>query len=144
MVPGLSRVGLKGSTPCVLTRPMVVLRPVMPHQEAGRRTEPPVSSPDRPRREAGGDGDARAAARAAGRALALRVPRVPGCAEARVGAPAAHGELDSVGLAEHDHALRDEAPGERRGARRLAGAPDLAAAGDILPLDLDEVLEGDR
>ena len=26
-------------------RPMVVLRPVMPHQEAGSRTDPPVSVP---------------------------------------------------------------------------------------------------
>src|ERR1700761_6091046 len=31
--------------PWVLTRPIVVLSPVRPHHEAGRRTEPPVSVP---------------------------------------------------------------------------------------------------
>ena len=29
----------------MLTRPIVVFSPVMPHQEAGSRTEPPVSVP---------------------------------------------------------------------------------------------------
>src|SRR5215472_686759 len=31
--------------PWVLTRPIVVLSPMRPHQEAGNRTEPPVSVP---------------------------------------------------------------------------------------------------
>src|SRR5215469_17682357 len=31
--------------PWVLTRPIVVLSPVRPHQDAGNRTEPPVSVP---------------------------------------------------------------------------------------------------
>src|SRR5215469_6188966 len=31
--------------PWVLTRPIVVLSPVKPHQDAGSRTEPPVSVP---------------------------------------------------------------------------------------------------
>src|SRR5215469_17916868 len=31
--------------PWVLTRPIVVLRPVRPHHDAGNRTEPPVSVP---------------------------------------------------------------------------------------------------
>ena len=45
MGPGVSRVGLSGRTPWVLTRPTVVFRPVTPHQAAGSRTEPPVSVP---------------------------------------------------------------------------------------------------
>src|SRR6516164_5994213 len=43
--PGVSRVGLSGKIPYVLTRPIVVLRPLSPHQDAGNRTEPPVSVP---------------------------------------------------------------------------------------------------
>src|SRR5689334_5985863 len=43
--PGVSRVGDSGITPWVLMRPMVAFNPVMPHQEAGTRTEPPVSVP---------------------------------------------------------------------------------------------------
>src|SRR5579872_3506313 len=43
--PGVSRVGQSGSTPKVLIRPMLTLSPVMPHQDAGIRTEPPVSEP---------------------------------------------------------------------------------------------------
>src|SRR6516164_4903245 len=43
--PGVSRLGLKGRIPKVLTRPIVVLRPVSPHQDAGNLTEPPVSVP---------------------------------------------------------------------------------------------------
>src|SRR5436305_9098754 len=43
--PGVSRVGASGRMPYVLTRPIVVLRPVSPHHEAGNRTEPPVSVP---------------------------------------------------------------------------------------------------
>ena len=61
----------------MLTRPIVVLRPVRPHHEAGSRTEPPVSVPIAPRRHAGGDRDAGAAARPAGGAMRLEVPRVP-------------------------------------------------------------------
>src|ERR1700682_2082822 len=45
MVPGVSRLGLSGRMPCVLIRPRVVFSPVMPHQEAGWRTEHPVSVP---------------------------------------------------------------------------------------------------
>ena len=43
--PGVSSVGLSGITPWALMRPMVVFRPVIPHQDAGIRTEPPVSVP---------------------------------------------------------------------------------------------------
>jgi hypothetical protein len=43
--PGVSRVGLRGRTPYVLTRPTLVLSAVIPHQDAGSRTEPPVSVP---------------------------------------------------------------------------------------------------
>src|SRR4029450_781458 len=35
----------QGRSPCRLTRPQVGLRPTNPHQAAGPRTEPPVSSP---------------------------------------------------------------------------------------------------
>ena len=45
MGPGVSRVGLSGNTPYVLTRPILVFKPVIPHQDAGKRTEPPVSVP---------------------------------------------------------------------------------------------------
>ena len=41
----MSSVLESGSTPWVLMRPTVVLRPTMPHHAAGRRTEPPVSVP---------------------------------------------------------------------------------------------------
>jgi hypothetical protein len=43
--PGVSSVLLSGRTPYVLMRPAVTLRPTMPHQAAGMRTEPPVSVP---------------------------------------------------------------------------------------------------
>ncbi len=43
--PGVSSVSASGSTPWTLIRPIVVLSPTMPHHEAGRRTEPPVSVP---------------------------------------------------------------------------------------------------
>src|SRR5919201_151368 len=36
---------MPGLRPCRLTRPQVGLRPTTPHQAAGPRTEPPVSSP---------------------------------------------------------------------------------------------------
>ena len=36
---------MPGLRPCRLTRPQVGLRPTNPHQAAGPRTEPPVSSP---------------------------------------------------------------------------------------------------
>src|SRR2546430_16707109 len=45
MGPCVSSVVESGSTPKVLTRPTLTLRPTMPHHEAGRRTEPPVSVP---------------------------------------------------------------------------------------------------
>src|SRR2546423_15570201 len=45
MGPGVSSVVESGSTPKVLIRPTLTLRPTMPHHEAGRRTEPPVSVP---------------------------------------------------------------------------------------------------
>src|SRR5215475_12544944 len=45
MGPGVSRVEDSGRTPYVLIRPAVTLSPAMPHQAAGRRTEPPVSVP---------------------------------------------------------------------------------------------------
>src|SRR5580658_8588283 len=43
--PGVSSDGASGRMPWQLTRPIVVLRPVMPHHDAGSRTEPPVSVP---------------------------------------------------------------------------------------------------
>ena len=43
--PGVSSVGLRGRTPNVLIRPIVVFNPVMPFQAAGMRTDPPVSVP---------------------------------------------------------------------------------------------------
>src|SRR5262245_51270917 len=43
--PGVSSVELRGRTPYVLIRPAVTLRPTVPHQAAGSRTDPPVSVP---------------------------------------------------------------------------------------------------
>ena len=71
------------------------------------------------------------------------VPRVPGRAHVGVGAPAAHGELDGVGLAEHDHARRDGPLRERGGDRRDPLGPDLRATGRHAPLEVDQVLERD-
>src|ERR1700756_6012684 len=44
--PTVSRDGASGYTPFTDTRPQVVLRPATPQQEAGTRTEPPVSVPN--------------------------------------------------------------------------------------------------
>ena len=55
--------------------PDVVLSPVMPHQEAGSRTEPPVSVPIAQGAMPGGDRHARAGARPAGRARAPQGPK---------------------------------------------------------------------
>src|ERR671930_1125852 len=43
--PMVSMDHMPGLRPCRLTRPQVGLRPTTPHQAAGPRTEPPVSSP---------------------------------------------------------------------------------------------------
>src|SRR5579875_2060598 len=41
----VSRERLSGTTPSVVIRPWVVLRPTIPQRDAGIRTEPPVSLP---------------------------------------------------------------------------------------------------
>src|SRR5688572_21980240 len=43
--PAASSDHARGNTPCLETRPQVGRRPTTPHQLAGLRTEPPVSSP---------------------------------------------------------------------------------------------------
>ena len=43
--PMLSRVGSRGKTPVLGSKPKVGLRPVRPQKDAGIRTEPPVSEP---------------------------------------------------------------------------------------------------
>ena len=119
-------VGLSGRMPCVLIRPIVVFSPVMPHQEAGMRTEHPVSVPS-----AHG---ARRAATATPEPLLdppgvrgiLGVPRVPRRAEMLVRSPGAAGEFHRVRLAEHDHPLAHQAAHDRRRRRRAmvrAGSP---------------------
>lgn len=108
-----------------------------PHRAAGVGAH-------RPRRQARRHRHCRAAAGAAGCACAGLVPRVPRCSAPCVGTPAAHGELHGVRLAQHDHALRDQSLRQRRGALRLLSRPGLAAAGDHLAFEFDQVLERDR
>ena len=43
--PTVSKLGASGQTPSSGMRPQVVLRPAVPQQAAGMRTEPPVSLP---------------------------------------------------------------------------------------------------
>ena len=66
-----------------------------------------------------------------------------GCAHVRIRAPAPHGELDGVRLAEDDHARRDEPLGEGRGDGRHALRPHLGAARGDAPLEVDQILERD-
>ena len=61
-----------------------------------------------------------------------------------VGAPAAHRELDRVGLAEDDHAGRDQPPCQRGGGRRAAVAPHHRAAGRDPPFEIDQILQRDQ
>ena len=61
-----------------------------------------------------------------------------------VGAPAAHRELDRMGLAEDDHPLGDQPPRQRRRHRRAAVAPYHRAAGRHPPFEVDQILQRDR
>ncbi len=107
------------------------------HRAAGVGADAPRCHPCRHR-------DAGAAARAAGGAGGLQVPGVPGGAEVRVGAPAAIGELHRVGLADDDHPLRDQAPGDGGGAGGEPGPVGGRAAHGDAALDVDQVLQRDR
>ena len=128
----------------MLTRPIVVFRPVMPHQEAGSRTEPPVSVPI-----AHG---ARPAATATPEPL-LDPPGVR-CAAGPTGStacracelvpqpPIANSTVWVLPSTIMPCAIRRRASVAVRGG--LAVAPDLGAAGDDPALDLDQVLQRDR
>ena len=128
----------------MLTRPIVVFSPLRPHQDGRQPHRAAGIGADRPGRETGGDRDAGTAARPSGRAMRLQIPRVPRRAEMLVGAPAAHRELDRVGLPQYDHALREKAAGQGGGRRRAAVAPRHRAAGRDAALDVDQVFERDR
>jgi hypothetical protein len=58
-----------------------------------------------------------------------------------VGAPAAIGELDRVGLAEDDHALSDQAARDRGGGRRAPRPVGGGAAHGSASREVDQVLE---
>src|SRR5580704_9800169 len=73
--------------------------------------------------------------------MCVRVPRVPGCAEMLVGAPATIGELDRVGFAEVDHTGRHQLAHQRGGARRATRVPGGGATHGDLAFDLYEVLD---
>ncbi len=61
-----------------------------------------------------------------------------------VGAPAAIGKFDGVGLAEVDHARRHQLAHQRGSVRRDPVAPGGGAAHGNLTLDFHEVLDRDR
>ena len=73
-----------------------------------------------------------------------KIPRVPWRAAVLVGAPAAHCELDRVGLANHDQPCRDQAFCKRRRIGRAPLTPHLRTAGRNPPFDLDQIFECDR
>ena len=128
----------------MLTRPIVVLRPLRPHHDDGSRTEPPVSVPIAHGAMPEATATPEPLLDPPGVRCASEIPRVPRRAEMLVGAPAAHREFDRVGLAEHDHALREKAARQGRGGRRAAVAPHHRAAGRDAALDVDQVFERDR
>ena len=103
-----------GTAPCRLTRPNVVLRPVMPAQRCRNAHRAAGVRPDRRRRESCRHRDRGSARRAAGHAMRREVPRVPRRAHRLVASPAAERELDQMRLAERNHARR------RRAARRTS------------------------
>src|SRR6202030_4230109 len=92
----------------------------------------------------GGARPPRAAARPAGGARDLGVPRVPRRAAVLVGPPPAHRKLDRVGLANDDETGGDELLRQSRRIGRAPLAPYLRPAGRDPPLDLDQVFEGNR
>lgn len=137
----MSRVALNGTIPWVLTRPTVTLRPVSPQKVAGRRTEPPVSVPMP-------QGAMRAATRTPvplldppGVRATARSRGFQGVPRCSVGAPHAVGELDGVGLAQHDHPVSHQPLGDGgRGAG--AAGPVLVRATHGDPTGgVDQVLE---
>jgi len=125
----------------VLTRPIVVLRPVRPHHDAGNRTEPPVSVPI-----AQGVNPA---------ATATPEPLLdPPGVRATAGSHGFHGvprcwlvphcELDRMRFTDHDQTGSDQPFCQRCRIARAPFSPDLRAAGRNPPLDLDQILERDR
>ena len=94
-------------------------------------------------RQARAHGDTRATRRSARRPVDREVPGIPRIAHVRIRAPAPHGELDGVRLAEDDHPRGDEPLGEGRGDGRHALRPHLGAARGDAPLEVDQILERD-
>src|SRR6185437_6163153 len=76
--------------------------------------------------------------------MRICVPRVPWRTEMLVGAPAAIGELNGVGLAEIDHARRHQLAHQRGGVWSDSATPCSRPAHGDLALDLHEVLDRDR
>ena len=72
------------------------------------------------------------------------VPRIPGGPELLVGPPAPHGELDGVGLPQHDHARRNHLLHQGRGIGRAAVVPGPTAPRGHAARDLDEILHRHR
>ena len=129
----------------MLTRPIVVLRPLRPHHEAGSRTDPPVSVPIAQGANPAATATPEPLLDPPGVRARLGVPRVPRGAAMLVGAPPAHRELDRMRLTD----TRSSPAAIKRWARvavigRAPLPPDLGPAGRDPPLDLDQVLERDR
>src|SRR3954468_8579902 len=122
-------------------RPTVTFSPVKPQNEAGRRTDPPESVPIAQGGERAPNPNPGATARPARRARRREVPRIPRRAEMLIRSPAAKCKLDGVGLAEHDHALRDHPPRDGGGHRRAPPAMHCGAAHRDPTFELDEVLQ---
>ncbi len=116
---------LSGYTPARLTRPTVVFRPVMPHSDAGIRTEPLVSVPERDRHETGRNGDRRTARRATRHVRFVVAPRVARCAGVVVDPDPAVRELHRVRLADQHHSRVAQPPHDGRvGCRRRCRRAD--------------------
>ena len=124
----------------MLTRPIVVLRPVRPHHEAGSRTEPPVSVPIAQGANPAATATPEPLLDPPGVRATVGVPRVPRRAAVLVGAPAAHCELDRMGLADDDQARPRSNAWQSRRIGRPPLAPDLRSAGRDPPFDLDQIL----
>ena len=130
-----------GTTPSVLSTPGVGFQPTMLLKPAGTRPEPAVSVPSEKRHQAGGHGDGRARARAAGDVV--RIERIARHAVGRAHADQAGRELVEVGLADHDRARRDEPLHDLGRLLRLVGEA-RAGGGGGEARDVDIVLHRER